>query len=568
MTLSLYTTLNQRRHTYGALLIILDVGHHCYDATHVYHYLFMNELANYADSVASILPPVLAILLAVATRKIITSLMFGIVVGALMLNDFTFSSSISYIFNQFLTQFWIDGHLNDTKVYLFGFLVLLGVMTALITTSGGARAFAEWVRRRIRNKKDAQLSTIMLGMTVFIDDYFNSLVVGSIARPITDRYYISRAKLAYLLDSSAAPVCVLAPISSWGAYIIALIGTVMLEHGLVEQSYLSLFVQMIPMNFYAIFALAFMICVVIYNLDFGPMKHQEINAQKGQLFDESKGLPPGMSDQLEMNQEGKMRGLFLPILILSVVTLFTMGLTGYLQAQASEVTVMAIMEHADVTFSLLIGGFFGCAVSLILAVNQGMTRFKITHFCRIGANSMMPAIHILLVASVMSNVIGALNTGEFMSNMALNYMPDFALPAMLFFLSALTAFSTGTSFATFAIMLPIAADMALGSNSSMLLPFMAAVLAGGVCGDHCSPISDTTILSATGASCHHMDHMITQLPYALIVAGISLVGYLVLGWTGSVWLGFAGCIAAMVVAVTFLKWRIHGTVFQKQLKPL
>ena len=181
-------------------------------------------------------------------------------------------------------------------------------------------------------------------------------------------------------------------------------------------------------------------------------------------------------------------------------------------------TMMAIID-ADGTFSLLIGGLLGCSVSS-LAVMQGMTRFKISQACRIGANSMMPAIHILLVASVMSNVIGALNTGEYMSNMALSYMPDFALPAMLYVLSALTAFSTGTSFATFAIMLPIAADMALGTNSSMLLPFMAAVLAGGVCGDHCSPISDTTILSATGASCHHMDHMITQLPYALIVAGI------------------------------------------------
>lgn len=528
----------------------------------------MNELANYADSAASILPPVLAILLAVATRKIITSLMLGIVVGALMLNDFALGSSISYIFHQFLTQFWVDGHLNDSKVYLFGFLVLLGIMTALITTSGGARAFAEWVRRRIRNKKDAQLSTIMLGMAVFIDDYFNSLVVGSIARPITDRYYISRAKLAYLLDSSAAPVCVLAPISSWGAYIIALIGTVMLEHGLVEQSFLSLFVQMIPMNFYAIFALAFMICVVIYHLDFGPMKHQEINAQKGQLFDERKGLPPGMSNELGMAQDGRMRGLFLPILVLSVVTLVTMGMTGYNQIQDGQVTMMVIMEHADVTFSLLIGGLLGCSVSLVLAVMQGMARFKISQACRIGANSMMPAIHILLVASVMSNVIGALNTGEYMSNMALSYMPDFALPAMLFVLSALTAFSTGTSFATFAIMLPIAADMALGTNSSMLLPFMAAVLAGGVCGDHCSPISDTTILSATGASCHHMDHMITQLPYALIVAGISLVGYLVLGWTGSAWLGFVSCFAAMVVAVALLKWRIHGAVFHKQLKPL
>tara|TARA_B100001094_G_scaffold127846_1_gene123863 strand:- start:3133 stop:4722 length:1590 start_codon:yes stop_codon:yes gene_type:complete len=529
----------------------------------------MNELVNYSDSFLSVLPPIVAILLAIFTRKVILSLAVGILVGTLMLTDFHLGSSTHYIFDKTVSQFWDDGHLQYERMYLYLFLILLGMMTSLISFSGAATAFANWAKTKIRSKKEAQLSTIFLGITVFIDDYFNSLVVGSISRPITDRYYISRAKLAYLLDSTAAPVCVLAPISSWGAYIIALIGGVLLEHGIYQQSYLNVFLHMIPLNFYAIFALLFLFCVVWFGLDIGPMRRHEMNAKRGQLYDESKGHPPGMDSSLKEVQGGQITSLFIPILALAVVTFSTMLLTGYSRIQTLELgfSWTKLMELADVHVALLLGGLVGLLTSIGFSFLQGLTCRQIKRACIAGAQSMLPAIFILIVASIMAHVIGEMHTGLFMSHFALDYVPSFALPAGLFILASLAAFATGSSFATFAIMLPIAADMAMGSQQTMLLPMMAAVLAGAVCGDHCSPISDTTILSSTGASCHHMDHVMTQLPYALIVAFISIIGYLVLGLTGSSTLAFVACTVMMLAIVLGLKWQIQGSSF-KQLKPL
>ncbi|WP_076540373.1 Na+/H+ antiporter NhaC family protein [Shewanella sp. UCD-KL21] len=512
-------------------------------------------ITSYADSALSLLPPVVAILLAVLTRRVLLSLGLGIITGVFLLGDFSVSAAASNLLTTVKGLVWDDGALNSWNLQILGFLVVLGMITALITVSGSARAFADWAHLRIRNKRDAKLMTIFLGMVVFIDDYFNSIVVGSIARPITDRYHISRAKLAYLLDSTAAPICVISPVSSWGAYIIALIGGILTAHGFADTGHLSVFLQMIPMNFYAIFALLLLVCVALFGLDIGPMRQHERNAQKGELFDETKGLPPGATADLPEAETGKIIGLFLPILVLVAATFYFMVASGADALSANDLpfSILGAFENTEVSSSLFYGSLVGLAVTLVLALQQKIALPMVFTGIKLGAKSMLPAIYILLFAWTISTVIGNLETGKYMASLATGNIPFAMLPAVLFLLAGLTAFATGTSWGTFGIMLPIAADMAMGSDSTMMLPMLAAVLSGAVFGDHCSPISDTTILSSTGASCHHIDHVMTQLPYALIVAVISIIGYGVLGFTASVAMGLITCSVLFVLSVIGLK---------------
>ncbi|QFU23650.1 Na+/H+ antiporter NhaC family protein [Shewanella eurypsychrophilus] len=510
---------------------------------------------SYADSALSLLPPVVAILMAIVTRRVLLSLGLGILLGVVLINDFSVAGSGQYLGEQVVGLFWDDGALNAWNLYLLGFLILLGMITALITVSGAANAFADWARTRIKCKRDAKLLTMFLGCVVFIDDYFNSLVVGSVARPLTDRYYISRSKLAYLLDSTAAPICVISPVSSWGAYIIALIGGILTAHGFTDTGHLSVFIQMIPMNFYAIFALLLLLCVACMDLNVGPMRQHELNAQKGNLYDESKGLPPGANSDLPEADNGKILGLFLPIIVLVCATFYFMVSSGgdALAADGKPFSILGAFENTDVASSLFFGALVGFLATVTFVLSQGLDKQYFIQGIVAGARSMLPAIYILLFAWTIAGVIGQLETGKFMASLASGNIPFALLPAVLFVLAGLTAFSTGTSWGTFGIMLPIAADMAMGTHTSMMLPMLAAVLAGAVFGDHCSPISDTTILSSTGANCHHIDHVITQLPYALIVAGISLVGYTVLGFTESLMAGLAACSIVFVISILVLR---------------
>lgn len=513
----------------------------------------MNVLSH-ADSALSLLPPAIAIFLAIITRKVLLSLGVGILVGALLLTQFSLGDTSTFLVETVTGLVWDDGALNSWNLQILGFLIMLGMITALITVSGASRAFADWAKDHIRNKRDAKLMTMFLGCVVFIDDYFNSLVVGSISKPITDRYHISRAKLAYLLDSTAAPVCVISPISSWGAYIIALIGGILTAHGFTESGHLSVFVQMIPMNFYAIFALLLLLCVAIFGLDVGPMRQHELKAKKGELYDESKGLPPGANPDLPEADNGKIIGLFLPILALIAATVYFMISSGadVLAADGKSFNLLGAFENTAVSQSLFYGSIAGFMLTLVLAFIQKLEFSLVLKGVVVGARSMFPAIYILLFAWSIAGVIGQLETGKYMASLVTGAIPFELLPVVLFILAGITAFSTGTSWGTFGIMLPIAADMAIGSDSSMMLPMLSAVLAGAVFGDHCSPISDTTILSSTGASCHHIDHVITQLPYALIVAFISIVGYTVLGFTGSLISGLLASSLVFVISVLAL----------------
>ncbi|WP_298440444.1 Na+/H+ antiporter NhaC family protein [uncultured Ferrimonas sp.] len=506
------------------------------------------------NTIFALLPPLVAIVMAVVSRKVLLSLGLGILVGVLMLTGFSPMDTVAELGRRALGLFWGEDGLDSWNVPLLGFLLVLGMTIALINASGAARAFAIWARQRIKTKRHARLMTMALGMVIFIDDYFNTLAVGSVAKPVADDHQVSREELAYGVDSTAAPVCVMAPISSWGAYIVGLIGSVFAAREITDIGALNAFLTMIPMNLYAIFALATLFLVIVFDIQFGPMRAAVSRTQNsGQLWDTSKGNPPGVDDELEEADNGSVWGLLLPILTLVVASVYFMLASGAANLGEQAFSVMGALENTDTTVALFQASLASLAVALLVVIKQRLTAATIGKALRSGAASMMPAVYILLFAWTIAGVIGDLETGKYLASLVQTSMPMWLLPLLIFVLAGVTAFSTGSSWGTFAIMLPIAADVALAADVAMLLPLMAAVLAGAVFGDHCSPISDTTVLSGTGAGCHHIDHVTTQLPYALTVAAIAACGYLAIGVTGSALLGFVASSLALVLAFVALR---------------
>ena len=511
----------------------------------------------------SLVPPVLALVMVMITRKVLPSLGVGIIVGALMINQTEeqfINAAISDILSIVTGIFYVDGGVNTWEFYIILFLFSLGIIAAMITMSGGARAFGEWAQTKVKTRVGAQLTAGFLGILIFIDDYFNSLTVGNVSRPITDRHRVSRAKLAYNVDSTAAPICVVSPISSWGAYIITIIGGILVTHGVTEYGALQAFLIIAPMNFYALIAILLVFAVAWFKLDFGSMRTHERRAiETGEVLDHAKGPVPGESGQVEAVSEGKVRDLLIPILTLVVMTVLFMITTG-IQGTEGSPSLLATFENTDVAAALLYGGLVSLLVTLILNATH---RFSVKQYATgiwAGIQSMLPAVYILLFAWTIIEIIGELGTGEYLASLVDGSIPVGYLPAILFIIGGFMAFSTGTSWGTFGIMLPIAGDIAAATDISLLLPMMAAVLAGAIFGDHCSPISDTTILSSTGAGSHHIDHVMTQLPYALIAGLISTVLFLILGFTGSVMLALvAGAIlfAAVVWGMKRLIRPLH-----------
>ncbi|MGO4888915.1 Na+/H+ antiporter NhaC family protein [Anaerobacillus sp. MEB173] len=504
-------------------------------------------------SALSLIPPVLALLMVIVTRRVLLSLGVGIIVGALMVNGFSITESLSQIFSIVGGIFVADGGLNTWELYILFFLLALGMIASLVSLSGGSRAFGEWAMKRVKTRVGAQLVTILLGFIIFIDDYFNSLTVGNVSRPLTDRHRISRSKLAYLVDSTAAPICIVAPVSSWGAYIITIIGGILVTHNVTQYEALQAFLLMVPMNFYAILALLMVFAVVIFKLDIGLMKKQEIHAMNtGELVDLTKGPVPGDQQNVTVSDKGKVGDLLWPIATLISATVFFMIFTG-IQGTEGEVTILSIFENTDVAAALVYGGLLGLAVAIVLVLVKGVSGRQFGSGLWAGIKSMLPAIYILIFAWTIIEIISELGTGKYLAGLVDAHMNIAYLPVVLFIIAGFMAFSTGTSWGTFGIMLPIAGEIAAATDVTMMLPVLAAVLAGAIFGDHCSPISDTTILSSTGAGSHHIDHVMTQLPYALIVAAITIIGYLVLGFTGSVLFGLLVSIATFVLTVFVLK---------------
>ncbi len=506
------------------------------------------NLVDYSTSIWSIVPPVLALCLAIVTRKVILSLSIGIIIGALMLADFNIKDTLTYLFNNVSSLVYSseDG-LNFDTINIILFLLLLGILTALLTVSGSNRAFAEWAQKRIKDRRGAKLMAASLVFVTFIDDYFHSLAVGAIARPVMDKFKVSRAKLAYILDSTAAPMCVLMPVSSWGAYIITLISGLLATYAMTEYSPIGAFMAMSAMNFYAIFSIIMVFFVAYFSFDLGSMARHERLAQEHQE-----------KEEIDACADGRVRNLILPIVTLILATVAMMLYTGgqALAADGKAFSILGAFENTTVGISLVFGGVLAVLmVTLCILLDRQVSIKEYVQSWIVGVKSMSGAISILFFAWTINNVVGDIKTGTYLSGLVSDSLPVAILPALLFILGAVMAFSTGTSWGTFGIMLPIAAAIAAHSAPELMLPCLSAVMAGAVCGDHCSPVSDTTILSSTGAKCNHMDHVTTQLPYALTVAVATIIGYLVVGFTQSGLFGFIATAISLVLLVLMFKKR-------------
>lgn len=508
-------------------------------------------MVDYSTSVLSLVPALLAIIMAITTRKVIPSLGIGIVAGVLLLHNFNPLESLQYLWTNVVALIWTDGAINEWNVLLIAFLLLLGILSSIIQTSGGARAFGEWAAANVKTARGARLVSFGLGMLIFIDDYFNSLAVGNISRPLTDRKKVSRAKLAYVIDSTAAPVCVVSPLSSWGAYIMAIIAGILAKYSIDSYSSFSAFIQIIPMNFYAVFALLLTAYVAYTGLAVGPMRTHELRALQGELYDVSKGAPMGMSEDLHEHEGGKVRDLIVPIIVLIIATVSAMLYTGgqALAADGQDFSLIGAFESTDVTRSLVAGVLISLIVAFLLLIGRKIPTRDYGKAVWEGVRAMWPAVLILLFAWTIIAVISDMKTGEYLASFVTDTIAASYLPLLLFLIAGIMAFSTGTSWGTFGLMLPIGADLIMAVEPELLLASLAAVLAGAVFGDHCSPISDTTILSSTGAGSHHIDHVVTQLPYAILAAVVSAIGYLVLGITASIWIGFFAALISFIVLV-------------------
>lgn len=498
-------------------------------------------------TIFSLIPALIMLILVLLTRKVLLSLGIGIIVGALFIHNFNIVDSVVEIWSVFIGIFISDGAFNIGEIQLIGFLILLGIMTAFLQATGGSQAFGDWMIAKVKTRRGAQLMAPILGIIIFIDDYFNALAVGQIARPLTDRHHISRAKLAYYIDSTSAPVTVISPISSWGAYLIGLVGGLVVTTDLKP---LQAFVQMIPYNLYAIGALVLVFLVALFNLNVGPMrKHEDLAMNHGEVVPRGAKIPGDLSNVFEPSKKGRIYHLIIPIVVLLIVTIVLMFVTG---AMGSEhITILSIFENTNVNLSLFYGGLAAVIVSFVLFLLQREHQVKTSLVFIEGIKAMLPAIYILLLAWMIGSIISTLQIGEYLAQVVENAnISTSLLPLIFFVISGFIALATGTSWGTFGIMLPIASNIMAVADTNLLIPSLAAVLAGSVFGDHCSPISDTTVLSSTGAGANHIDHVMTQLPYAFIVAISSAVGYLIIGIMEHLLLGFVVSLS-LIIVITF-----------------
>ena len=472
-------------------------------------------------TVWALVPPVVAIVLALITKEVYSSLFVGIVIGGLFYGNvfqsgFSAERSVLHIFEDGLV-----GVLSDPdNVGILIFLVVLGVMVSMMNKAGGSAAFGEWASEHIKTRIGAQLAAIMLGVLIFIDDYFNCLTVGSVMRPVTDKHQVSRAKLAYLIDATAAPVCIIAPISSWAA---AVTGFVKGEDGF------SIFIKAIPYNYYALFTIIAMVTLVVLQVDFGPMAKHEANAKKGDLFTTG-DRPYAESKQDVIKGKGKVIDLIFPILVLIICCIIGMIYTGGFFDGTGFVDAFA---GSNASIGLMLGSFFALIITICFYSIRRVLRF--TDCCNSipeGFKAMVPAILILTFAWTLKTMTESLGAKEFVAGLVGGVSgPLLGLfPAIIFLVGAFLAFATGTSWGTFGILIPIVVNIFSGTNHTMMIISISACMAGAVCGDHCSPISDTTIMASAGAQCNHMNHVSTQLPYAVLVAGISCLTYIIAGF--------------------------------------
>lgn len=474
------------------------------------------------STIGALLPPVIAIALALITKEVYSSLFVGIAIGALLYANGNLELALNtMLFNE-------DGGMitklaDSWNVGIIVFLVILGIMVALMNKVGGSAAFGQWASQNIKTRVGAQLATIALGVLIFVDDYFNCLTVGSVMRPVTDRHQVSRAKLAYLIDATAAPICIVAPVSSWAAAVTSSVpkGT--------DINGFSMFLQTIPYNFYALTTLLMMLLITVLKFDFGSMKIHEDNAVKGDLFTTA-ARPYGDDEENTDKPNGSVIDLVLPVVVLIICCIIGMIYSGGFFSGESFVDAFA---GANASKGLVLGSMATFFFTFCFYMVRNVMTFKdFTECIPAGFRAMVAPIMILTMAWTLSGMTGLLGAKFYVHDLVAGSagILKMFLPAIIFVVAMFLAFSTGTSWGTFAILIPVVCNVfGSGDTYEMLVISIAACLSGAVCGDHCSPISDTTIMASAGAHSDHVNHVSTQLPYALTAAAVSIVGYLIAG---------------------------------------
>jgi tetracycline resistance efflux pump len=486
----------------------------------------------------ALVPPVVAIVLALITKEVYSSLFVGILVGGLFYSGFSFEGTITHIFNNGFVSVLSDSY----NVGILIFLVILGAMVSLMNRAGGSAAFGHFAKEKIKTRVGAQLATVALGVLIFIDDYFNCLTVGSVMKPVTDEHKVSRAKLAYLIDATAAPVCIIAPISSWAA---AVSGFVEGEDGF------SIFIRAIPYNYYALLTIIMMITIVVLNVDFASMRTHEANALKGDLF--TSGKEASTEEKVPKNSKGKVIDLVIPIAVLIVCCVIGMIYTGGFFDGESFVTAFS---NSDASVGLALGSIFAMIITIIVYLIRRVLTFSQCMECLpAGFKAMVPAILILTFAWTLKAMTDSLGAAEFVASamaQSAQGLMNF-LPAIIFLVGCFLAFSTGTSWGTFGILIPIVVAVFANTNPQLMIISISACMAGAVCGDHCSPISDTTIMASAGAQCNHVNHVTTQLPYALLVAAVTFITYIIAGFAQNPWIPLPIGIVLLLICLFIIK---------------
>ena len=488
----------------------------------------------------ALLPPLVAIVLALITKEVYSSLFVGIVVGALIYSGFKFEGTVTQIFEGGIIKVLSDSY----NVGILIFLVILGSVVCMMNKAGGSAAFGRWASKKIHTRVGAELAAIILGVLIFIDDYFNCLTVGSVMRPVTDRHHVSRAKFAYLIDATAAPVCIIAPISSWAAAV----------SGFVEgQDGLAIFVKTIPYNFYAILTIVMMVGMVLMKTEFGAMRTHEINALNGDLYTTSARPYENATDDETPNPRGKVIDLVIPIVVLVICCVISMIYTGGFFSGTDFVTAFS---QSDASTGLAMGSAFGLVFAIIFYMIRRVINFRDCMGCiPEGFKAMVPAIMILTFAWTLKAMTDSLGAAVFVEEAMRSVAGgiEVILPAIIFLVGCGLAFATGTSWGTFGILIPIVVAVFEKSSPEMMIISMSACMAGAVCGDHCSPISDTTIMASAGAQCDHVTHVSTQLPYAIVAAAVSFVTYIVAGFVKTAWIALPVGIVLMLIVLFVIK---------------
>ena len=515
-------------------------------------------------TIYSLIPALLTIALVVLTRRVVLSLSMGAISAAFILANFSIVQTIQTLVGTFLNLIFEEngllGFLNDWNLSILFFLLALGVITAYIVLSGGASAFSKAIVKHVNSREGVQYTSALLGILIFVDDYFNALVVGNVSKPLAKQQKISRARLAYIVDSTSAPICVISPISSWATGIMGSMAVIFTSTGATYNTFFA-FLQTIPYHFYVITCVLMVFVVIKYNLNLGVMKKYEQDALNGNDSSLSRAEVISTHGCEVESSKGTMWELILPILTLIIVTVLTMAYTGYVGAVNGESQFnlfFAILDNIKLSTSLRVGGAAGLIVSMGLTyrhVSKGeVTKKQYLHSFFLGIKSMTGAIVILLLAWAICDLVGALDAGGYLASIitSAHINPNF-IPVVMFIMASLMAFATGTSWGSFGILLPIAGSVAAAIEMNLMIPVMAAVLSGAIFGDHASPISDTTLLSATGSGCDLAAHFNSQLPYALLSAVIASLGYISFGLTESLWIAYLVMFISIITTIFYAK---------------